>query len=149
MVAGAVADWAIEAGAEAIGGVGLMAELDGDAEAAEIGYWLGEPFWGRGIATDAVTALTRHALRPLAAGGLGYGRLFALVRVENVGSCRVLEKAGYTAEATLSRPDPATGDLFAQVIYAGPGGRNWSARGLTRFGRSRNAGVIDHPRPLA
>src|SRR5436190_10366679 len=50
--------WAIEVEGEAVGGIGIELHTDVERVSAEIGYWLGEPFWGRGIATDALTAVT-------------------------------------------------------------------------------------------
>src|SRR5262245_32181987 len=54
--------FAIAVGEEAVGGIGF--QLNGDVErvSAEIGYWIGESFWGRGIATDALIAVTRYAI---------------------------------------------------------------------------------------
>jgi len=58
--------------------------------AAEIGYWIGAPFWGRGYATEAVRAVIDHAF-----GELGHAALQAGPRVSNPASRRVLEKCGF------------------------------------------------------
>jgi RimJ/RimL family protein N-acetyltransferase len=58
--------------------------------AAEIGYWLGVPYWGRGYATEAVRAAIDHAF-----GALGHDALGAGARVTNPASRRVLEKCGF------------------------------------------------------
>jgi RimJ/RimL family protein N-acetyltransferase len=58
--------------------------------AAEIGYWLGVPYWGRGYATEAVRAVIDHAF-----GDLGHKTLAAGARVSNPASRRVLEKCGF------------------------------------------------------
>src|SRR6266849_6703911 len=47
---------------QAVGGIGLMLRSDVERVSAEIGYWLGEPFWGRGIMTAAVRAVTRYSI---------------------------------------------------------------------------------------
>src|SRR5687768_7234067 len=47
------------------GGIGLQMGEDLRAGTAEIGYWLGEPYWGRGLATAAVGAFTAHAFAEL------------------------------------------------------------------------------------
>ena len=47
--------WAIEVDGEAAGGIGIELHTDVERVSAEIGYWLGESFWGRGIATEALT----------------------------------------------------------------------------------------------
>ena len=116
---GTVRDWAIDVAGEAVGGVGLLpgsgsqADAAGEDEtAAEIGYWLGETVWGQGIATAAVACLTQHVLTTL-----DYSRLFALVRLENVASCRVLEKAGYTREAVLQRDSRSDGLRVEMAVY--------------------------------
>jgi RimJ/RimL family protein N-acetyltransferase len=57
---------------------------------AEIGYWIGVPFWGSGYATEAARSLIDHAF-----GGLGYEVLTASARVNNPASRRVLEKCGF------------------------------------------------------
>ncbi|HEX6986895.1 MAG TPA: GNAT family N-acetyltransferase [Planctomycetaceae bacterium] len=95
------------------GTIGLEPQKDVNAGTAEIGYWLGEPFWGRGIATAAVRALTRHALTTL-----GYRRLFATALMTNAASRRVLEKAGYRLEGVLRRSAVKNGRVLDQALYA-------------------------------
>jgi RimJ/RimL family protein N-acetyltransferase len=89
--------------------------LQGDVErvSAEIGYWLGEAFWGRGIATDALTAVTRLAIERY-----HLTRLFALPFATNIASCRVLEKAGYALEGRLRRSAIKDGVILDQLQYA-------------------------------
>jgi RimJ/RimL family protein N-acetyltransferase len=57
---------------------------------AEVGYWLGVPYWGRGYATEAIRAVIDHAF-----GDLGHEALQAGARVTNQASRRVLEKCGF------------------------------------------------------
>ena len=54
--------FAIAVNGEAVGGIGFQIMSDVERVSAEIGYWLGEPFWGQGIATEALVALTRYAI---------------------------------------------------------------------------------------
>src|SRR5579862_5708430 len=54
--------FAIAVEGEAVGGIGFVLHPDVERVSAEIGYWLAEPFWGRGIATDALAAVTAHAI---------------------------------------------------------------------------------------
>ena len=96
-----------------MGGIGFQLLGDVERVSAEIGYWLGEPFWGRGIATEALVAVTRHAV---AAHGLT--RLYAVPFAWNAASCRVLEKAGYTLEARLRRSAMKDGRITDQMQYA-------------------------------
>jgi RimJ/RimL family protein N-acetyltransferase len=105
--------WAIDVGGEAIGGLGLDRQPDVNRCGAEIGYWLAEPFWGRGIATSAVRTATAHALSQAE-----LWRVFAPVFPWNSASRRVLEKAGYTLEATLRRSGVKDGIVIDELIYA-------------------------------
>lgn len=61
-----------------------------DLDDFELGYWVGEPYWGRGIATEAVQAVIDHAF-----GIAALPRLFGRCRVGNQASRRVLEKCGF------------------------------------------------------
>jgi RimJ/RimL family protein N-acetyltransferase len=97
----------------AVGGIGFMLQTDVERVSAEIGYWLGEPFWGRGIATDALRAVTHYAFEHHA-----LTRLFALPFASNVASCRVLEKAGYALEGRLRRSAIKDGVIVDQLQYA-------------------------------
>ena len=54
--------FAIEVDGEAVGGIGFVPHQDVERVSAEIGYWLGEPFWGRGIVTEALVAVTNYAI---------------------------------------------------------------------------------------
>jgi RimJ/RimL family protein N-acetyltransferase len=105
--------FAIEADGGAVGGIGFMLQQDVDRVSAEIGYWLGEPFWGRGIVTEALVAVTRYAI-----DHHGLTRVFALPFVANSASCRVLEKAGYVREAYLRRSAIKNGVIVDSLQYA-------------------------------
>ncbi|MGQ0384514.1 MAG: GNAT family N-acetyltransferase [Gammaproteobacteria bacterium] len=105
--------WAIEVDGMAVGGIGLVPGSDVHAKSAHIGYWLGEPYWGRGIMTDAVRRVTEHAMN-----GLGFLRLEAPVYEWNPASMRVLEKCGYQREGVLQRSVFKDGQLIDSVLYA-------------------------------
>lgn len=98
---------------DAIGSIGFMLQADVERVSAEIGYWLGEGFWGRGIATEALMALTRYAFE-----NHELTRLFALPFASNTASCRVLEKAGYSLEGRLQRSAIKDGVVIDQMQYA-------------------------------
>ena len=66
-------NFAITVDGQAVGGIGFQLHGDVERVSAEIGYWLGEPFWGRGIATEALVALTQYAIATH-----GLTRVFAL-----------------------------------------------------------------------
>lgn len=102
------------AGAEGlIGGIGFKFKTDVYRQTAEIGYWIAEPYWGRGIATSAVREMTRYAFDryPIV-------RIYASVFESNPASMRVLEKAGYELEARLRRNITKNDELLDELIFA-------------------------------
>lgn len=110
-----VLNFAIDLAGEAIGGAGLRRFDDVMRRTAEVGYWLGRPFWGRGFATAAVAELTAYAFATF-----DFVRLEAGVFEWNPASARVLEKNGYVLEGRLRRSvfkDGRVGDslLFARL----------------------------------
>jgi RimJ/RimL family protein N-acetyltransferase len=106
-------NFAVEAGGEAVGGIGLILGSDVERVSAEIGYWLGESVWGRGLATAAVAGLSQHAF-----AAFGLTRLFALPFAANGASRRVLEKAGYVLEGIMRRSAIKNGQIQDQALYA-------------------------------
>jgi RimJ/RimL family protein N-acetyltransferase len=76
------------------GGMGLM--LDEQHSKAEIGYWIGLPFWGRGYATEAAREVVRYGFQDLK-----LNRIFAGVYGGNEASMRILTKLGFKHEGTL------------------------------------------------
>jgi len=107
------AHFAIEAPGGLAGGIGLLLGSGPHRRTAELFYWLGESFWGRGIATSAVRALTEYSFR-----SLHLVRVFALPFSGNGASCRVLEKAGFTREGIMRRSAIKDGLLLDQWVYA-------------------------------
>jgi RimJ/RimL family protein N-acetyltransferase len=107
------ADWAIEVDGLAVGGIGLVPGEDVHAKSTHIGYWLGEPYWGRGIMTDAVRAVSGHAL-----SRLGFARIEAMVYEWNPASMRVLEKCGFVREGVMRKSVFKDGELIDSVMYA-------------------------------
>jgi RimJ/RimL family protein N-acetyltransferase len=106
---------AIVVDGRAVGGVGLELMTDVNRRSAEIGYWLGVDYWGRGIATEAVTLVTTWAF-----GAHGLLRIFAQPFAENRGSRRVLEKAGYALEGTMRRSAVKDGGVARPVPVRPP-----------------------------
>jgi len=105
--------FAIVVGDAGVGGIGVTLHDDVERVSAEIGYWLGEPFWGRGIVTEALTALTARAIHEH-----GLTRVYALPFDGNVASVRVLEKAGYVCEGRMRRSAIKDGRVIDQLLYA-------------------------------
>ena len=106
-------DFAIEVSGEAVGGVGVKLHEDVDRVSAELGYWLGRTFWGRGIMPVAVRAATEYAF-----SSFGLTRVYALPYARNPASIRVLDKAGYVREALLRRSAIKDGVVLDQVLLA-------------------------------
>jgi RimJ/RimL family protein N-acetyltransferase len=96
-----------------IGSIGLIPGEDIYRKAAEFGYWLGEPHWGRGYATEAITGFTSRAFELF-----DLVRLHAFVFTWNVGSARALEKAGFVREATSRCAAVKEGTLCDEWLYA-------------------------------
>ena len=108
-----VTTFAVDVGGEAVGGIGFSPGSDVERFSAEVGYWLAEPFWGRGIAPEALRLVSQYAFTQF-----NLLRLFALPFADNDRSTRVLEKAGYTREGVLRASSVKFGQPRDQVIYA-------------------------------
>ena len=106
-------NFAIADADEAIGAIGLRLQGDIYRRSAEVGYWLGEPFWRQGIATHALRALTEYAFATF-----DLVRLYALVAEWNLASARVLEKCGFTLEGRLRWSVTKDGRTIDQFLYA-------------------------------
>lgn len=98
---------------EAIGSIGLMLGTDIERISAEIGYWIGEPFWGRGVVQRAVEATVAYGMPTF-----GLRRIFAQANVRNIGSNRVLEKAGFALDATLRSAAIKDGEVLDQNLWS-------------------------------
>ena len=105
--------FAIEYGGEAVGGVGFLLGRDIARISAEMGYWLSEEFWGRGIATRAVAAMSDWAL-----DNYKLTRVFAMAFAHNSASIRVLEKAGFEREGVMRRSAIKNGVILDQILFA-------------------------------
>ena len=108
-----VTNFAIDVAGEAVGGIGFIMQPDVARRSAEIGYWLGEKFWGRGIVSEALIAVTDHAF-----ANHDLCRIFAHVFDWNPASARVLEKAGYDFEGRLRKSVTKDGKTIDQLMYA-------------------------------
>ena len=96
-----------------VGGIALERQHDVHRLTAELGYWLGFDYWGRGIATQAIVGITAWAFE-----ALDLQRIFAEPYADNLASCRVLEKAGFTLEGTLRRSVIKDRVIRDQRMYA-------------------------------
>lgn len=106
-------NFAIVVEGAAVGNIGLRLGEDVYRLSTEIGYWLGEEFWGRGIATEAVRAVTEYAF-----SNFNVCRVYAKVFEWNPALIRVLEKAGYECEGRLRKSVTKDGHTIDELIYA-------------------------------
>jgi RimJ/RimL family protein N-acetyltransferase len=105
--------FAIEVNGEAAGGIGLFLQEDVERYSAEVGYWLGEAYWGQGITTEAVGRFTEWSFE-----NFELCRIYASVFAWNQASCRVLEKAGYQLEGRLRQSGVKDGRVVDGLLYA-------------------------------
>jgi [ribosomal protein S5]-alanine N-acetyltransferase len=98
---------------EAIGSIGLFPQQDIFRKNAELGYWLAEPFWGKGIMVEAVKQTVQFGFN-----NLPLDRIFARPFGTNLASQKVLEKAGFVLEATLKGTILKNGVVLDEMIYA-------------------------------
>lgn len=105
--------FAIATASEAIGSIGLRLGSDVHRKSAELGYWLGEPFWGRGIMTGAVAEFARWAFL-----NFDLERIHSETFSTNPASARVLEKAGFACEGRLRASVFKDGQLQDSFLYA-------------------------------
>lgn len=104
---------AIEVEGEAAGGIGLHPQTDIYRKNAEMGYWLAEPFWGKGIMSQAVKQMIQYGFE-----NLDINRIYARPFGPNTGSQKVLEKAGFTLDARLEKTFYKNGEFLDELIYS-------------------------------
>lgn len=96
-----------------VGGIGIFPGNDVYKKSAEIGYWLGRPYWGRGIITEAIQRICRMAFIKM-----DIVRIQAEVFSTNPASCRALEKAGFAMEGIKRSSVYKRGKLLDSHVYA-------------------------------
>ena len=90
--------FAITTGNQVVGSIGIITKSNIYRKNLEIGFFVSENFWGKGIATRAIKAVTSYAFRDF-----DIVRVYAESFSDNTGSRRALEKAGFRLEATLEK----------------------------------------------
>ncbi len=104
---------AIVVNSEAVGAVGAIMQSDIHCKSAELGYWLGEPFWNNGIMSSAIKQLCS-----LVFAEYDIVRIYAEVFAYNTGSRKALEKAGFQLEGVLKKSIYKNDQVFDSYIYA-------------------------------
>lgn len=105
--------WAIELDGAAVGGISLHPGSDVHRHSAEIGYWIGQRYWGRGLITAILGAFTPRAMH-----AFRLYRVFAAVYANNPASMRVLEKCGFAREGVQKSAVVKRGELLDLYVYA-------------------------------
>ena len=103
---------AIVVNQQAVGVIGCTRQTDVHCKCSEIGYWLGEEFWGRGIVTNAVVQISREVFQCQ-----DVARIFAEIFAFSTGSIKVLEKAGFQLEGKLKSSIYKNGVIYDSYIY--------------------------------
>jgi ribosomal-protein-alanine N-acetyltransferase len=108
-----ITDFCIEVNGAAVGGIGIHLGIDVHRHTAEMGYWLGEEFWARGIMTEAVREFSDFCFDTFS-----LRRIYAEPFANNRASVRVLEKAGFVFEGCLKNNVMKDGKLLDSLLYA-------------------------------
>lgn len=105
--------FAIEVAGQAVGGIGIHVQTDIMCKNAELGYWLGEAYWGQGIMTQVVPMAAHYAFTHF-----DIVRLFARSFGSNIGSQKVLQKCGFVLEMYVAQNLYKNGRFEDEHIYA-------------------------------
>ncbi|MCM1179636.1 MAG: GNAT family N-acetyltransferase [Clostridium sp.] len=105
--------FAITAGGQVIGSIGVFRCENIHFRTAEMGYYIGEPYWGKGFGTSAVEQVCSYIFRHT-----DIIRIFAEPFAENAASCRVLEKAGFQLEGILQSNAVKNGRILDMKMYS-------------------------------
>ena len=105
--------FAIEVNQEAVGGIGIHPQSDIFIKNAEIGYWLGEPFWGHGIVSKAIKQIVQFGFSTF-----DIERIFARPYGTNVASQKILEKNNFLLEGRYNNILYKNGEYLDELIYA-------------------------------
>lgn len=106
-------NWAIALDDVAVGGCGIHWGQQQFRCNAEVGWWLGEPYWGRGVVTRVAAVLVARAFRDP-----GITRVFAPIHTGNARSMRVAEKNGFQLEGVQRQSALKAGRVIDRLVYA-------------------------------
>ena len=103
---------AVDVDGLAVGGISVDLVTANTPRTGEIGYWVGETYWGRGIAGQAVRLVC-----PEAYARLTLDRLRAVVRSSNEASLKILERSGFRVQSRMRRSDRRPGSAVVEMVY--------------------------------
>ena len=105
--------FAVTADGKVIGSISAFRQSNIHRQTAELGYYIAEEYWGKGIMTEAVKQLCEYVF-----SHTDIIRIYAEPFACNIGSCRVLEKAGFQCEGTLRSNAVKNGNVLDMKMYA-------------------------------
>ncbi len=105
--------FAIDINGEAVGGIGIHPQSDVMRKNAELGYWIAEPFWGKGIMSKAIPQMVEFGFRTY-----DISRIYARPYGHNIASQKILEKNGFVLEAHIKNNLYKNGEFVDELIYA-------------------------------
>lgn len=105
--------WAIHDNGKAIGSIGIFRKDNIHSRTAEMGYYIAEPYWSNGFATNAVKEACGFVFE-----NTDIIRIFAEPFANNSASCRVLEKSGFVLEGTLQQNAVKNGNIIDMKMYS-------------------------------
>lgn len=98
---------------KAVGSIGIFRQTNIHSITAELGYYIAEPYWGKGIGTSAVKQICDYIFQ-----NTDIIRIFAEPFAHNTGSCRILEKCGFKCEGTLRKNAVKNGAVIDMKMYS-------------------------------
>ena len=105
--------FAITVDEKLVGSIGIFRQGNIHRQTAELGYYIAEDYWGRGIMTEAVRQICRYVFAKS-----DIIRIYAEPFAYNAASCRVLEKAGFQYEGTLRSNAVKNGEIIDMKMYS-------------------------------
>ena len=104
---------------DTVGIISLVMQSDIHRHSAELGFWIGEQYWGKGIGSAAVIELLDNlkSYVPMT-GDVPLRRIYAFSHAENIGSARVLAKSGFEREGFLRDYAFKNGEFSDGILYA-------------------------------
>ena len=105
--------FAIDIEGEAVGGIGIHPQTDIQRKNGELGYWLAESFWGKGITSNAIKQVVQFTFETY-----DINRIYARPFGTNIASQKVLEKNGFFLEARFEKTLIKNGEFLDELIYA-------------------------------
>ena len=98
---------------QVVGSIGIYPQEDINRLNAELGYWLAEEYWGKGIMSEAINYLLKYVFEILP-----IDRIFARPFPTNLASISILKKNNFVLEATIKNGLIKNGNKMDELIYA-------------------------------